>query len=122
MNHDNNNSSSELDSVISYVKDEFKNILAKRKELIQKLGEAYEKVVSNPESICEEIKTALHEEIAQKIVSARIIEKYCHDKWKRKTRPKNEKTSISHKQELMFVSIIQSARRNNQKLKIGLPS
>jgi|SRR6188472_3026196 len=99
MNHDgdeNNSSSSELDSIISYVKYEFKNILAKRKDLILKLGEAYEKVVSNPESICEEIKTALHEEIAQKIVSARIIEKYCHDKWKRKTRALIRNWHLNH--------------------------
>ena len=38
---------------------------AKRKDLIIKLGEAFERTVSNSESICEEIKNALHEEIVE---------------------------------------------------------
>ena len=91
---------SELDSVISYVKNEFGNIkakLAKRKDLVIQLGNAYEKVVSNPKSICEEIKNTLHDEIVEKLISSRDIERYCPDKWKKKTKPKNDKLSFSNK-------------------------
>src|SRR5437867_2470599 len=69
------------------------------KELVLKLGNAFEGAFSDPESICEEIKNTLKEEIAAKLISARNIEIYCPDKWKRKTRPKNEKTSFSCIQE-----------------------
>ena len=56
------------------------------------------KVVPKPESICEEIKNVLQDEIAEKVISSRNIEMYCPSKWKRKTKPKNEKTSFSNKQ------------------------
>jgi hypothetical protein len=86
--------SSELDITIREVKGEFKHFLIKRKELIIKLGTSYEKVVANPESICEEIKNVLRDEIAQKLISSRDIERYCPDKWKTKTKPKNDKLSF----------------------------
>jgi hypothetical protein len=60
-----------------------------------KLGHAFEKVVTNPESICEEIKMCLKEEIAEKIISPRTIEQYCLDKWKKKTKPKQENEYFS---------------------------
>jgi hypothetical protein len=81
------------------VKNEFGNMLAKRKDLIIQLGDAYEKVVSNPESICEEIKNTLHDEIREKLISSRDIERYCPDKWKKKTKPKNDKLSFSNNKE-----------------------
>jgi hypothetical protein len=96
---DNNSNYSTLDSTIKQVKHDFQSILVKRKELVLKLGNAFEGAVSDPESICEEIKNTLKEEIAAKLVSARNIEIYCPDKWKRRTRPKNEKTSFSCIQE-----------------------
>jgi hypothetical protein len=70
---------SDLDATIKEVKQEFKNLLIKRKELITRLGNAFESVVSNPESVCEEIKNCLQEEIADKIISKRDIERYCHE-------------------------------------------
>jgi hypothetical protein len=90
----NSDSPAELDIVIREVKDEFHKMLLKRKELVVKLGSAFEKVVADPESICEEIKTILHEEIAQKLISVRAIERYCPDKWKKKTKPKMPKNDI----------------------------
>lgn len=81
----------DLDAIIAEVKKEFKLFLTKRKELIVKLGTAYEKVVANSESICEEIKNVLGDEIAQKLISTRDIERYCPEKWKKKTKPKNDK-------------------------------
>jgi hypothetical protein len=96
MNNLSNGSS--LDEIIQQVKQEFKSFLIKRKELVLKLGNAFEKVVANPESICEEIKNVLRDEIAEKIISSRNIEMYCLSKWKRKTKPKNEKISFSNKQ------------------------
>jgi hypothetical protein len=89
---------SSLDEIIQQVKQEFKSFLIKRRELVLKLGNAFEKVVANPESICEEIKNVLQDEIAEKVISARNIEMYCPSKWKKKTKPKNERISFSNKQ------------------------
>ena len=69
--------------------------MIKRKELVLNLGNAFEKVVANPESVCEEIKDALRDEIAEKAISSRNIEMYCPSKWKRKIKPKNEERSFS---------------------------
>jgi hypothetical protein len=85
----------ELDAIIAEVKQEFKSFLTKRKELIVKLGTAYEKVVAKPDSICEEIKNVLRDEITRKLISTRDIERYCLDIWKKKTRPKNDNLSFS---------------------------
>jgi chaperonin cofactor prefoldin len=78
-------------------------MLGKRKDLIIKLGQAFERKVSDSESICEEIKNALREEIAQGLVSTRIIELHCPDKWKKKTKPKkvekNENFSFSRQEQ-----------------------
>jgi hypothetical protein len=97
MSNFSNNSN--LDEIIQEVKQEFKCFLIKRRELILKLGDAFEKVVANPEGICEEIKNVLRDEIAEKLISSRNIELYCHSKWKRKTRPKNEISSFSNQDE-----------------------
>jgi hypothetical protein len=92
------NNSSSIDEVIQQVKQQFKSFLVKRRELVLKLGNAFEKVVANPESICEEIKNVLQDEIAEKVISSRNIEMYCLSKWKKKTKPKNERISFSNKQ------------------------
>jgi hypothetical protein len=86
---------SDLDTTIPEIKQEFRNLVIKRRELIARLGSAFESVVSNPESVCEEIKNSLQEEIANRIISARDIERYCPDKWKKKTKPKNDSLSFS---------------------------
>jgi len=90
------NNNQELDTVIEEVRKELRSILMRRRSLIQKLGYAFEKVVTNPESICEEIKTSLRDEIVNKTISSRDIERYCLDKWKKKTKPqKNDNLSFS---------------------------
>jgi hypothetical protein len=72
----------------------------KRKDIIVKLGNAFEKFLPKPESICEEIKIVLHEEIAKHIISSRDIERYSPDKWKKKTKPqKNDNLSFLTKAE-----------------------
>jgi hypothetical protein len=93
-----NNKNSELDRTIEQVRRELRTILIRRQELILKLGWAFEKVVANRESICEEIKNCLKEEIALGIISPRTIEQSCPPEWKKKTKPKleNEKISFSH--------------------------
>jgi hypothetical protein len=87
----------EIDAIIEEVRNELRVILLKRKKMIEKLGFAFEKVVANKESICEEIKNCLKEEIALGIISTRTIEQCCRPEWKKKTRPKleNEKFSFS---------------------------
>jgi hypothetical protein len=91
---------SELDTVIKEVKQELRVLFLKRKDIIIKLGNEYEKLVVNPESVCEEIKLALHEEIVDLTISSRDIERYCPDKWKKKTKPqKNDKLSFLTKTE-----------------------
>jgi uncharacterized protein YpuA (DUF1002 family) len=69
-----NNEKSELNSIIEEVRTELRTILLKRQQLIEKLGSAFEKVIANRESICEEIKNCLKEEISADIISARTIE------------------------------------------------
>jgi hypothetical protein len=94
------NNGSSLDEVIQQVKQEFKSFLIKRRELILKLGNAFEKLVPKPESICEEIKIVLREEITEHIISSRDIERYSPEKWKKKTKPqKNDKLSFLTKTE-----------------------
>jgi hypothetical protein len=90
---------SSLETTIKKVKKELRNWLIKRKELIKRLGNVFESVVSNPESVCEEIKNSLRDEIRDKIISARDIERYCPDKWKKKTKPKNDNLSFSRTSE-----------------------
>jgi len=93
----------ELDNVINEVKEQLQRMLTEKKKLIKKLGNAYEKVVSNQESICEEIKNALKSEVTEGLISNRLIEMYCPENWKKKRRPKkqkeNEKFSLSKKME-----------------------
>jgi hypothetical protein len=104
--------SSNLDEIIQNVRQEFRSFLVKRRELIIKLGYAFERVVANPECICEEIKSALRDEIAEKIISSRNIEMYSPDKWKKKTKPKKNdnlsfltKTEEQEKEEHMTIAI-----------------
>jgi hypothetical protein len=99
----NHNYNSDLDTVIIQVKEEIKSIFFKRKDLIRKLGEAFKHTVS-AESICEEIKNASHEEIAQGLISIRDIERYCPIGWKKKTRPKKEENdSLSFSRQMQEV-------------------
>jgi hypothetical protein len=70
------------------VNGELRRLFERRKDLILELGGAFEKVVPDQGSICEVIKTTLREEIASRVISARDIERYCPDHWKRKTKPK----------------------------------
>ena len=89
-NIDNEKEQRELDNVINEVKKQLQRMFTEKKTLIKKLGEAYEKVVSNQESICEEIKNELKNEIAEGLISNRLIERYCPANWKKKRRPKKE--------------------------------
>jgi hypothetical protein len=93
------NKRSVLDTTIKEVRQEFRShhqqLLVKRKELITRLGKAFEAVVSNPKSICKQIKNSLREEITDKIISARDIERYCPNKWKKNTKSKNDNLSFS---------------------------
>ena len=70
----------------------------KKRKLIEKLGFAFEKVVANAESVCEEIKNCLKEEIEKGLISTRTIEQSCLSEWKKKTRPKQENEKISFSQ------------------------
>ena len=94
------NNRSELDLVIGQVKQELRSLFAWSEEQIKKIGSAIKKVVKKEESICEEIKVALKEEIAEGVISTRTIESL--PEWKRKTKPKqreNEKISFSKQAE-----------------------
>ncbi|MGC2572780.1 MAG: hypothetical protein WA364_14810 [Candidatus Nitrosopolaris sp.] len=122
---------SDLDTTIKEVKQEFRShhqqVLVKRKELITRLGKAFESVVSNPKDVCEEIKNCLHEEIAQRIISARDIERYCPHKWKKKTKPKNDKNHYrtSHQvleQHFCVVTEPVNARKNRRCLLLPEPA
>jgi len=92
----------EVDAIIEEVKRELRSLFVKTGGQIKKLGNALKKVVREEESICEEIKNALKEEIAEGVISTRTIELHCPPEWKRKTKPKqreNEKISFSKVEE-----------------------
>jgi hypothetical protein len=97
----------ETEAVIEEVKNNFKAMIGKRKDSILILGQALEKVLKL-DSICEEIKNILDDEIKQGIISRRLIEKYCLDKWKKITSPRkkithseSEKISLLAKDEMV---------------------
>jgi len=93
---------SELDAVVEEAKRELRSLFVKSEDQIKKVGRALKKVVKKEESICEEIKIALKEEIAEGVISTRTIELHCPPEWKRKTKPKqreNEKISFSKPQQ-----------------------
>lgn len=96
-----NDSNQDINTVIEYVRQEFKIFLAKREDLVIKLGKTLEKEhPKNRENICREIKGILRQEIADKLISGRDVERYCLDEWKQKTKPKtdeNDKLSFSQK-------------------------
>jgi K+/H+ antiporter YhaU regulatory subunit KhtT len=100
LTHDKNRA--EADRVIAQVKQELRSLFVKSNEQIKKVGNVLKKVVKKEESICEEIKIALKEEIAEGVISTRTIELHCPPEWKRKTKPKqreNEKISFSKPQQ-----------------------
>ena len=103
----------ELDTIIEEVRSELRSILIKRRKLIEKLGFAFEKVVANKESICEEIKNCLKEEIATGLISARTIEQSCRPEWKKKTRPK-------HENEIFSFSDNKSGNKEEKQIKIAI--
>jgi hypothetical protein len=92
------NEITKVDAVIEEVKRELRSLLVKTDEQIKKIGNALKNVVKREEGICEEIKIALKEEIAEGVISTRTIELHCPTEWKHKTKPKqreNEKISFS---------------------------
>src|SRR5215469_6990269 len=92
------NEITEVDVVIEEVRRELRSLFVKTDEQIKKVGNVLKKVVKREESICEEIKNALKQEIAEGVISTRTIELYSPQEWKRKTKPKqheNEKISFS---------------------------
>jgi hypothetical protein len=94
-----NQNRTEVDAVIEEVKRELRSLFVKTDEQIKRLGNALKKVVKREEGICEEIKNALKEEIAEGVISTRTIELHCPPEWKHKTKPKNEKISFSKVEE-----------------------
>jgi hypothetical protein len=83
------NMDSSLDSVIGEIKNSFRAMGSKSKELILKLGNELARTI-RPEDICEEIKHILNQEIREGLISAKTIERYCLDNWKKKTKPKKQ--------------------------------
>jgi hypothetical protein len=95
-----NFSKAELEDKIRDVKNHFKKFLICRKKLVLILGYAFEKSLSRKDDVCEEIKNLLSEEIASNLISTRVIERYCLDGWKKRTKPnrprENDNLSFSN--------------------------
>ena len=71
-----------------------------------------------------EIKSALREEIAQRLISRRDIERYCPDEWKQKTKPKkeqNDNRSFSQ-QEQQVTPIIIDTNGNSVTEQTAIPA
>ena len=65
-------------------------MLVTRKEVVIRLGKAFELETSDPEWICEEIKNTLKNEILVKLISNRDIGRYSLPNWKKKSKPKKD--------------------------------
>jgi hypothetical protein len=118
------NDNSDLDAVIREVKEELKIIFFRRKDLITKLGEAFKHTVSDEESICEEIKNALRDEIRDGHISERDIERYCPDEWKQKTKPKkpkNDKLSFLRYEQEAIPQMLVGANGNSPIEPVEIP-
>jgi hypothetical protein len=91
---------SNLYAVIGEVKEGFRIIGFKTRDLILKLGNELIKTLK-PEDVCEKIKHILNEEIREGLILPRSIERYCLDNWKKKTKPKKpiEKDNLSLSEE-----------------------
>jgi hypothetical protein len=123
LDSDNHNCNSDLDAIIRGVKEEFKSILAKRQELVIKLGKAFENI-GPKEFVCTEIKNALREEISQGLISRRNIERYCPDEWKNKTKPKkeeNDNLSFSQQEQEAIPQLLVDANGNSVMEPVEIP-
>ena len=94
------NEITEVDAVIEEVRRELRSLFVKTDEQIKKVGNVLKKIVKREESICEEIKNALKQEIAEGVISTRTIELYCPPEWKRKTKPKQHEGKIRGRKEV----------------------
>ena len=107
----------DIDSVIANVKQEFKNFLIKREQLVIKLGKALENEHQNKkENICAEIKGILRQEVADGLISRRDIERYSLDEWKKNTKPKkeeNDKLSFSRQEQQATPRVLVDASGNS---------
>jgi hypothetical protein len=72
----------EVEQVRQEVSKELSCMFTKKRDSIRKLGATLLKVVSDPGTICQEIKNQLREEIKQHLISKRDIERYCPREWK----------------------------------------
>ncbi len=87
---------SDLDTEIGKIREEFRTHFTKCDELIKRLGNAIKKAGIVKESdICHEIKNILAEEIADKRITVRTIDRCCPDEWKHITKPKKKKGKMS---------------------------
>lgn len=83
-----------VDAEIEKAKLELRTLFSSAKQIILRLGQAFEQAIE-PSIICSEIKRVLNKEIGEGIVSGRQIERNCPDKWKQSTKPKkNDKMSF----------------------------
>lgn len=85
-----------LDTEIRLIREEFRTYFTRCDELIRRLGNAIEKAgIIKQVDICHEIKSILAEEIADKKITTRTIDRCCPDEWKHSTKPKGKKDILS---------------------------
>lgn len=91
-----------IEDVLLSSKQKLRELFPSVKEVIQELDTAYELETGDYNTICAKIKRALKEEIDEDIISIRQIERCCHDRWKKSTKPrcrrKNDILSFSTKE------------------------
>lgn len=116
----------DIDSAIANVKQEFKNFLIKREQLVIKLGKALENEHQNKkENICAEIKGILRQEVADGLISRRDIERYSLDEWKKNTKPKkdeNDNLSFSTQVKEAIPRVLVDAHGNSEIEPIAISS
>lgn len=86
-------SQSAFEQGIADIKAEFKTMLIRRKELVEKLGLLCESFVKRKNVICEEIKNILADEIREHLITERLINLYCKPEWKNEEMNRNRQSS-----------------------------
>jgi hypothetical protein len=92
-------------------------VLAKQKEVIERMGKALEKIRKGKtrSSICEELKVRLREEIKRKLISEKTIEAHSKTEWKNPAKSNAGKKGAEAKNkaaESAEISAAESAQQN----------
>jgi hypothetical protein len=108
---------------IRVIREEFRTHFAKCDELVKRLGNAIKKAgIVKLSDICHEIKNILAEEITDKKITVRTIDRCCPDEWKRITKPKKDILSFSPPKPLQQITVEEGGKSQMLDEKVPIPT